>query len=70
MSETCAAWEFFVKDELLRQISLHDAEKNWQNFKRGPWAYLGGGIAPKHGWAAAPLAQVDYLPAYRYSFLT
>jgi len=22
----------------------------------------GGGIAPKHGWAVAPLTQADYLP--------
>ena len=26
----------------------------------------GGGIAPKHGWAVAPLAQADYLPALTY----
>ena len=39
---------FFFKDELLRQISLHDAEENWPNFKRVPWAYPeGGGYCPK-----------------------
>ena len=42
-------------DELLRQISLHDAEENWPNFKRVPWAYPGGGVSPQNMGGPWPL---------------
>ena len=51
----CAAGNLFFKDELLRQISLHDAEENWPNFKRVPWAYPGGGVSLQNMGGPWPL---------------
>ena len=53
-----------IVPDLHKQLSMAMAIPSKTAIPMAPQYYCSclGGIAPKHGWAVAPLAQADYLP--------